>query len=978
MLTVTTKAHRIPIPPKVPSPAPLSTRSETVRPRIASTSTIAARLREKLSAPSPEDLSLSQFDATLEYTASAIASPDSDHYRPYCESDQSTILPTDTHNMLKHVDFSDVECETLLKKIGKLLDLPYRIGGDEPSRTVLRNLTKTNTYDHNTSLINHIQMDENSILRHRSRKDIRAFLSDLANGLVSDRLKFTRVETKALDPMCKNSHSLSSMLLYREHGFRLATSQNSGLSSHVQTQMQLRISDNIRPWRSWKGASGDVVACAWAPNSLTYAVGAAAPSNNEDLQYNSPQNLLLGDLISNVLHELPDHRIDRPLPNTIPSGPNSQWDMYNSLDPMLYMTVSSLQFSSDGSRLVTASHDKTAKIWDVSSTETATCVRTLHYEDSVTALDISQHHDGLFATATKSIQHPIHVYSAESWDSDDQMSSSLEFSSLRAQKKPQWELYPECVRWGQTKDTSRFLLAGFQQWGQVHDDDCGREGELCLWDVQHQQALSVAPAKTNVFCATWHPLYDMFAVGAAPGRVPLSHQRTTKSVVRTWDIRSLKRYAAEYECPAIDMQDVTFNPLYPNVVTAGCTDASTYVWDFRMPDDFLHKLQHGRPLADWDHTRRQEEADPGVMMTVWGLEGSRLYTGSSDGIVKCWDVSRSPEDALIADVADLGAGVQSGAFSPDFSHLLIGDADGAVHVLTSAPVSQWPDCTGSDDEDYPVEPIKLINADNPSRPANAVDDEDPGTDGILAARELLQSGQLVLNKSYGVGKGPNYSGPYAKYARHEGVAEDGRLMPEFDDLQPFSTDGDKHPAHAGKIQAIIGERKRLIAQTRSVYPTSAGNIEDEADEQKLIRPTQPSYPRKRALSSDEGSQAPSKRIKTTTAPSTSRAVQIDIIDLTNDSESDASDRSSSPYTGHQRQSNPVVLMDSEVEEVAEANSRANNVEVKEELKDGDDGVEIGNEEEDEDVYSAVATPDSLEDNHWWPYLDMEVFKRLGV
>ena len=35
------------------------------------------------------------------------------------------------------------------------------------------------------------------------------------------------------------------------------------------------------------------------------------------------------------------------------------------------------------------------------------------------------------------------------------------------------------------------------------------------------------------------------------------------------------------------------SPNNTNYITAGCTDGVTYVWDFRMPDKVLHKLEHG-------------------------------------------------------------------------------------------------------------------------------------------------------------------------------------------------------------------------------------------------------------------------------------------------------------------------------------------------------------------------------------------------
>lgn len=854
-------------------------------------------------------------DPSLEQTIVALANNHSDFYRPYRSQDYHVVYSSDSHNTLKHVDFCDEECEALLKAIYDLLrHKNYRTEINVPVRKRLGKMTKGYSYRQITELIHRVHADTNGVLRNRKRKDIRAFFSDLENGLVTDRPGFVRVEVEVIDPAHKPQRSLASLLRHRE----LGSDSKGGRFRNIQSELRLKTSQNILPWRGWKKASGDVVTCAWAPNSLTYAVGAAAPANNEDLQYNRPLNLLIGDLNSNVLQELPDHRLERPQPDMVPNGPNSSHDMYNNLDPMIYMTVTSLQFSRDGSQLITASHDKTAKVWEISSSGTATCLHTLRHDAIVTGLDVSSHSNGVFATASKTVENSIRVYSSESLDVDSSMLSLVKFSSPRAQKSLKWELYPECLRWGRSPSTSHMLLAGFQQWSGM-SDGLGREGEICLWDVNKEESLAVSPSKVGVLTAAWHPTLDMFAVGGVPvsGSL-LSHRQITRSIIRIWDTRNLKRYAVEYECPALDMQDVTFNPLRPNILTAGCTDSATYVWDFRQPDQVLLKLQHDKPLMEWDHRMDQEEADPGVMMTLWGLEGSHLYTGSSDGIVKCWDTSRAPEDALVRNVADLGAGVQSGAFSPDFSHLLVGDSDGAVHVLTSAPVDRWHNFADSDDDFPPIEPIKLIEAQDPNRPK--------GNEGILAARKLLQSGQLVLNKSYGVGQGPNYSGPYARYARKE-VTDPAvtDLLPQFDAMQPFSRYGQKRREIARRIKGVICGRKHLIAQAQesisSPLTTKIKNHDGRVKKQKPLAKAE-SPRKKRALSSDEGSSNTPKKIKT------------DIIDLTHLlSDDDSLSPSTEFYSANQTCDNSIQLS---------PNSELI-------VKDG-----------------VISDSDSLEENHWLP------------
>lgn len=843
--------------------------------------------------------------------------------KPYNKQDRNVIKHTDGHGSLKHIDFSDEECEEIsevfLTLFGPIPASIVRMNLREQLHFRVQNLS----YDDVSAVIKQAHSDLNSVLQSRKRKSIRAFLSDLAKS-VPDRPKLTRVEVQIIDPVYQPERSTASVLRKRELGLGFQRNRN------LQSELRLRVSENISAWRSWKGASGDIVACAWAPNSFNYAVGAVAPDNDEDLQYNRPRNLLYGNLNANTLEELPDHRIDRPKPEMIASGPNSTQAVYDACDPMIYKTVSSLQFSQDGYNLYSASHDMKVKVWDVSSNKIS-CVETLDHCSTVIDLDVANQFETLFATASKTIDGAVRIYHPILDSSGDRRFSSMCLTSPRAKEKPLWDLYPGCVRWGKTTNTGHLLLAGFMQWGDLSKDS-GREGQICLWDAYTGKDLKVTPGSQSVFTATWHPLFDMFATGGGFSRGrPLNH-RNTRSVVRTWDIRTtgLARDAVEFECPACDMQDITFNPLFPYIVTAGCTDSATYVWDSRMPDEVLLKLEHGRPLLDWDHTKPRDETDTGVMMTLWGMEGSRFYTGSSDGIVKCWDTSRAPEDAFIRNVADLGAGVQSGAFSPDFSHLLVGDADGGVHVLTSAPVDGGYD--NSSDSN-----INFIAA----RETKEVVD-DPGNEGVLAATKLLESGELLLDKKYGVGKGPHYKGPFASYARLEDTdCLVSQLLPEFEAMQPFSKNGYERPEMAIKIQGMIEERKLHIASQqkneKAESDPKSKNCRVKTKKRPKYSPSNSNPNIKRSRSRDEAF-VPFKKPK------------LDIIDL-----------SSPPHYGL-TSSHPLTIIDMTM--ISES-SRERPIEL-----DSDSDFEV------ED--NVIPEWEMLEENHWWPRWDEEVFGRLGV
>ena len=602
--------------------------------------------------------------------------------------------------------------------------------------------------------------------------------------------KFTMIESRIVDPIHRNEQSTASLLRHRELG-----TNSCGRYAHCHNELRVRNAEKMEPWRSWKGTSGDVVTAAWASDSTTYAFGAAAHANEEDLQYNRPCNLLLGDLNSNIITELPDHRVDRPKPQSISGGPNAIQAVYDACDPMVYKTVTAIAFAPVGNRMYTASHDQTVKIWD---TSLKTCQGTLGHDGWVTSIEASTQVDGLFATATKTTHDPIRIYHSE----DNSLAYS-HFSSSRAEMRPDWQIYPECLRWGTQPYTSHLLLAGFHQWG----DDANESGQLMLWDARAFQSIKVSPSSQSVYAASWHPNSLLFATGGSPGNV-LSDKISTQSVVRTWDVRSSKRYTMEYECSALDMQDITFSPLDPNIITAGCTDGTSFVWDFRRPDEPLHRLRHGRPIIDWDHTRDREEADTGVMMSLWGLGGTLFYTGSSDGMIKAWDIRRHPADVLVRNVAQFEAGVQCGALSPDGTNLLVGDADGAIHILSSAPCGR----RAGDEDNRAEEPITLVRAPDGSGLNIGKNDDDPGTVGRDASRDFIDSGQLAYNPEFGVTKGPNYRGPFAMDSRKEGSTpcKVGRLLPEYAKLQAFTRDGEEREEIAQRRRGIIKARKVKI------------------------------------------------------------------------------------------------------------------------------------------------------------------------
>ncbi len=271
----------------------------------------------------------------------------------------------------------------------------------------------------------------------------------------ADNPRFIRLEIKVIDPTRRPKRYILSLLRHREIG-----SDSRGRNIDIRREPRLRRSEIIEPWRYWEGASSDFAAAAWGLDLTTYAVGAAAHTNPEDVQYNRPCNLLLAD-IRNTLTELPDHCVDSRKPETLTDIHSARQAVYEAC-----------AFSPTADCMYTASHDRTVKIWDISAPQQ--CLTTIQHDAHVTNIEVSAHRPGLLTTSSTVVENAVSVH--------PYIESTLHvnFSSSCAVAKPAWKIHPECLRWGSSAATSYLLLAGLPQNSK---DESLQEGQLCLWDA---------------------------------------------------------------------------------------------------------------------------------------------------------------------------------------------------------------------------------------------------------------------------------------------------------------------------------------------------------------------------------------------------------------------------------------------------------------------------------------------------------------
>ncbi|KAF3050672.1 hypothetical protein E8E11_009165 [Didymella keratinophila] len=492
-----------------------------------------------------------------------------------------------------------------------------------------------------------------------------------------------------------------------------------------------------------------------------FAAGAVAVTDSDSMQYNRPNVLMYGDTINDSIHELGKHYIKRPKTE---NGANSTHAMYVSQDPKLFTTVSSVAFSPSGQIMYSAGYDNSVCIWDVSAgSQQPYMIRELQHKASVDVLAVNPAIDGMIATGTKRTTDKsikLVKFSEEALYDEPWEHTKLNFASTKAVSRPDLKMSANALKFDLT---GQFLLAGF---GANMREDSGFDtsGDICLWDVHSETTLQIHGSSRNVFDITFNPrpgYHGLFAVGCVANGVV---NRGTRSVVRFYSRQKDHKFTCplELECKALDMNDVVWCPHDENIFAAGCTDGRSYLWDLRRHNAPLCILEHGSSLMPLQDGVPHERTDTGVRFLSWGQNARRLYSGSSDGVVKVWDVLQSQEDVFVKDLITTNSGIMSGAFTSDYSKLVLGEVNGTANVLE----------VGRDD-------IALKDADKLSyHPYIDGDDDAAGSDMVVdkplpertntpsaEAREWLMTGQLRLAPMGGLPKqqviqGPNYEGPF--------------------------------------------------------------------------------------------------------------------------------------------------------------------------------------------------------------------------
>ncbi|KAG8623842.1 hypothetical protein KVT40_008818 [Elsinoe batatas] len=457
----------------------------------------------------------------------------------------------------------------------------------------------------------------------------------------------------------------------------------SSIRSRNAAYTELAISSiayaSLGPSRYIDDASGDVATVSWSPNDKFFAGGAVVLSDTNSMQYNRPKNLLLGDDTGTV-RELPDHHVQRPL---VTKGVNASHSMRESQDPRLFTTVQMVAFSPDNERLHAVSMDGKLSSYLLREGVSGTTLEGIYQHDTqVDLLTVSQT-NGLIATGERSST----AQSIRILRTNVGSAPRLEHAIGSKNASSGLPMYPSALKWGVAPHQSRYILAGFAQEKQLlyaDDDAVDIEGESCLIDCETGQRIDFGYNR-NVFDVAWNPQlgHTAFAV-ASVGFGKLNFGM--KTVIRLFgEGQAGLRSHVELECPARDINDVIYSPFDDNIIAAGSTDGKVYVWDVRYTkvSQSPHRaFSHGSCLSVLPHERKRWEADTGIRFLSFGATHNRLYSGSSDGIVKAWNPYLSPSNQHITNIATFPSAIMSGAFNSDATSLLIGEDRSRLNLLS--------------------------------------------------------------------------------------------------------------------------------------------------------------------------------------------------------------------------------------------------------------------------------------------------------
>ncbi len=328
------------------------------------------------------------------------------------------------------------------------------------------------------------------------------------------------------------------------------------------------------------------------------------------------------------------------------------------------LSVHSAAFSPDGSRIVTASDDKTARIWD---TATGGQIAILgSHELSVQSAAFSP--DGL-RIVTASFDKSARVWDATTFKNIAVLSghTSLVLSAAFS------------------SDGSRIVSASVDNTARIWDATTFKEIAVLSGHENDVSSAAFSPDGARIVTASgdktariWdavtgkliailsgHEAYVRSATFSPDGShiVTASFDRT----VRIWDATTFRQIAV-LNGHENDVRTAAFSPDGSHIVTASA-DGTARIWDAAVENVIAKLSTH----------------DAVVTSAGFSPDGSRVVTASRDQTARIWDAVTGNQIAILSGNK---SAVFSAAFSPNGSRIVTASADGTAVVWDSATGKQ--------------------------------------------------------------------------------------------------------------------------------------------------------------------------------------------------------------------------------------------------------------------------------------------------
>jgi len=396
-----------------------------------------------------------------------------------------------------------------------------------------------------------------SRLRNRTNTAIAAFLHDAAAGLLSTQPEIRRVKLSNMSSTDSEvlPDSIKSILQQREIWGRRRSPR---AWKAFKAQLLNGIEDDFIRKVEWTDCAGDIATVTWIDGDRFFC-GATTHSDEHNMQYNKPGNLLVGTAVEKTLKSAPGHQIVRPI---VTKGDNSLESMRGTQDPWMYCSVTSTAYSHDNRKCFTGSYDQTVKVWDIADDGSSmTLCGTWSHSGNVNFVVASRNHS-LVATAADVREDAVRVYHFDPNNITASAFNIYEASVQRHNSSDTWAYFPSTMQWGISPSVSHLLLVGYSPRSfDCHDEDIPEDrlntGELCLWDSRDGSRIPITSARTqNVFEVAWHPTQPIFVAATSPAGL---FEDRVKTQLRVFEQKACGAFShvKTLDCPALDINEIT-------------------------------------------------------------------------------------------------------------------------------------------------------------------------------------------------------------------------------------------------------------------------------------------------------------------------------------------------------------------------------------------------------------------------------------